>query len=63
MYNTYNGWKLQGRSVDFGQKGQYRNEYGDMMFHKSQTVRTAIKKLTVYLDRSGRVVSKEVQYL
>jgi len=63
MYNTYNGWKLQGRSVESGQKGRFRNEYGDMMFHSSQTVRTATKKVTIYRDRFGGVVSKEVQYL
>lgn len=63
MYNTYNGWKLRGRSVYAGERGAFRNEYGDMMFHKSQTVRTASKKVTIYRDRFGYVVRKEVQYL
>ena len=37
-HKTFNGWKREGRVVDVGQRGQYRNEYGDMMFHRSQTV-------------------------
>lgn len=38
MYSTFNGWKLQGRVVEYGQKSQFRNEYGDKMFHINQTV-------------------------
>lgn len=61
-YNTYNGWKLEGRQVEIGEVGQYRNEYGDYMFHKSQTIPRTRKKVTVYRDRFGSVVRKETQY-
>jgi len=37
MYNTFNGWKLRGRVVRCGERGAFRNEYGDMMFHRTQT--------------------------
>lgn len=37
MYNTFNGWKLRGRVVIAGERGAYRNEYGDYMYHISQT--------------------------
>ena len=36
-YNTYNGWKLRGRQVMEGERGLFRNEYGDMMFSLYQT--------------------------
>lgn len=39
MYSTFNGWKLQGRVVEYGAKSFTRNEYGDKMFHINQTVR------------------------
>lgn len=39
MYSTFNGWKLQGRVVEYGSKSFQRNEYGDKMFHINQTVR------------------------
>jgi hypothetical protein len=39
MYNTFNGWKRQGRVVEIGSRSGVRNEYGDKMFHISQTVR------------------------
>lgn len=38
IYNTYNGWKLRGRQVMEGQRGLFRNEYGDWMFSLNQTV-------------------------
>ena len=38
-YNTYNGWKLRGRQVMEGERGHFRNKYGDMMFSRDQTVR------------------------
>lgn len=57
MYNTFNGWKLKGRVVDAGQRGQYRNEYGDFMFHKSQTKPLGpVETITVYRDDRGRFV-------
>lgn len=37
-YNTYNGWKLRGRQVMEGERGIFRNEYGDWMFSRDQTV-------------------------
>lgn len=37
MYNTFNGWKRQGRVVIIGERGIYRNEYGDKMYHIGQT--------------------------
>lgn len=51
MYNTFNGWKLQGRRVALGERGSHRNEYGDYMFHKSQTV--PLNK-TIRYDSFGR---------
>ena len=36
-YSTFNGWKLQGRTVVYGERSNVRNEYGDKMFHISQT--------------------------
>lgn len=38
MYQTFNGWKRNGRVVIQGTKGLFRNEYGDYMYHVSQTV-------------------------
>ena len=38
-YNTYNGWKLRGRQVMEGERGLFRNEYGDMMFSRDQTIK------------------------
>lgn len=38
MYSTFNGWKLQGRVVEYGSRSYRRNEYGDKMFHINQTV-------------------------
>lgn len=59
MHNTFNGWKLKGRRVMAGEKGQFRNEYGDMMFHKSQTcLKDGIETITVYRDRTGRFVKQ-----
>mgnify|MGYP006932321446 CR=1 FL=1 len=63
MYNTFNGWKRFGRAVRLGERGCFRNEYGDYMFHESQTNRAAHKKITTYRDRYGNVVSREVTYL
>jgi len=62
MYNTYNGWKLLGRQVIFGEKGLYRNEYGDYMYHISQTKQRVSKSVTVYSDCYGRPVRKEINY-
>jgi hypothetical protein len=38
MYNTFNGWKRLGRVVAIGERGSFRNEYGDFMYHFHQTV-------------------------
>lgn len=63
MYKTFNGWKQQGRIVDRGQRGDFRNEYGDMMFHESKTVpRGPVERITVYRDTFGRFIKKTVQY-
>lgn len=63
MYKTFNGWKLAGRVVDRGQRGVYRNEYGDMMFHKSQTVRKGpVETIRVYRDNKGRFIRSETFY-
>lgn len=57
MYSTFNGWKLKGRRVMAGERGSHRNEYGDMMFHKSQTcLKNGVETITVYRDTRGRFV-------
>lgn len=59
QYTTFNGWKRLGRVVDVGQRGMHRNEYGDMMFHRSQTVPIGgIEKITVYRDQRGRFIKQ-----
>lgn len=59
MYNTFNGWKLRGRVVMAGERGTFRNEYGDKMFHKSQTCLIGgTEKITVYRDQFGRFVKQ-----
>jgi hypothetical protein len=61
MYCTFNGWKQRGRVVDFGQRGQFRNEYGDMMFHESQTkIKGTVEVIRVYRDKHGRFINKTV---
>ena len=56
---TFNGWKLQGRVVAAGERGIGRNEYGDMMFNRSQTVPIGgVERITVYRDNSGRFVKQ-----
>lgn len=62
MRNTYNGWKLNGRQVQQGERGLYRNEYGDYIYDISQTKPRAYKKTVIYRDRYGRVIQKETQY-
>ena len=57
MHNTFNGWKLRGRVVAAGERGAFRNEYGDKMFHRSQTVPIGgVEKIVVYRDNRGRFV-------
>lgn len=64
MYKTFNGWKLAGRVVMLGQKGQFRNEYGDMMFHKSQTKLIGnVERITVYRDTRGRFIKQTVEFI
>lgn len=58
MLNTFNGWKLQGRSVLFGEKGLRRNEYGDYLFHINQTCPTHLGR-KVYRDNVGRPYRRE----
>ena len=64
MYCTFNGWKRQGRVVAAGEKGQYRNEYGDKMFSKDQTVPIGgVERITVYRDVYGRFVKQVTETL
>lgn len=59
MYNTFAGWKLRGRTVMAGERGSHRNEYGDYMFHKSQTCLTnGVESITVYRDNRGRFIKQ-----
>lgn len=59
MYSTFNGWKLKGRVVAQGERGIYRNEYGDAMFHRSQTKPIGnIETIRVYRDPLGRFVKQ-----
>lgn len=37
MYNTFNGWKRQGRVVVMGERAHSYNMYGDGMYHICQT--------------------------
>lgn len=61
QYCTFNGWKQRGRVVCQGERGSHRNEYGDMMFHKSQTkLIGGVERITVYRDRNGRFVKQTV---
>lgn len=63
MHNTFNGWKKRGRVVMAGQRGEYENEYGDKMFHKSQTCPIGgVERITVYRDNSGRFVKQTTVY-
>lgn len=63
MHSTFNGWKLKGRVVMQGERGQFRNKYGDMMFHRSQTTPIGgIERITVYHDTRGRFVKQTVTY-
>lgn len=58
-YNTYNGWKLRGRQVMEGERGLFRNEYGDWMFSRDQTVsefKDSYELVLVKRDRFGRFV-------
>lgn len=60
MYKTFNGWKLAGRVVAAGQRGGFRNEYGDKMFHVSQTIpKGRVEVIRVYRDPYGRFIRKE----
>lgn len=64
MYNTFNGWKKRGRVVASGERGSHYNEYGDMLFHVSQTVpKGRTKRVEVYYDSYGRRVRTESYYI
>lgn len=56
MHNTFNGWKQQGRVVISGERGRYRNEYGDYMFHISQTKERFPR---IRIDSLGRAYIKQ----
>lgn len=59
MHKTFNGWRLQGRVVMAGERGEFRNEYGDMMFHRRQTTPIGgVEKIVVYRDNRGRFVKQ-----
>ena len=58
-YSTFNGWKKQGRVVCQGERGTHYNEYGDKMFHRSQTKPIGgVERITVYRDQFGRFVKQ-----
>lgn len=61
MYKTFNGWKLAGRVVAAGERSNLRNEYGDKLFHTSQTV---IRGSSTYIERDvyGRRIRKTTTY-
>jgi hypothetical protein len=48
--------------VDITELATLRNEYGDYMSHKSQTVRVDTKEVVVYLTPTGRRVRTETTY-
>lgn len=53
-YGTYNGWRRQGRTVMQGERAEGRNEWGDKIFHISQT--TKLPRRHVTYDRFGNKV-------
>ena len=56
-YGTFNGWKKQGRVVMSGQRGVFRNEYGDKMFSRDQTCLIGgIERITVYRNQRGQFI-------
>lgn len=61
MYKTFNGWKLAGRIVAQGERSSIRNEYGDKMFHKSQTVRRG-PSIRIEYDNFGNKIRKVTTY-
>lgn len=62
--NTFNGWKRKGRVVCAGQRGAFINEYGDWMFYRSQTKPRGVgEQITVYRDRQGRFIRKEITFI
>ena len=61
MYNTFNGWKRAGRAVALGERGMYRNEYGDMMYHRAQTVKRG-SSVRIEYDRYGYPIRKVTTY-
>lgn len=59
VYRTFNGWKQRGRVVMSGERSEFKNEYGDAMFHRSQTcLRNGIEAIVVYRDPRGRFVKQ-----
>lgn len=64
MYKTFNGWRQAGRVVMQGQRGSFKNEYGDYMFHKDQTCPIGgVERITVYRDNRGRFVKQVVEFI
>lgn len=63
-YNTYNGWKLRGRQVLAGERGLFRNEYGDYMFSRAQTkpILDDYEVIVIKRDRYGRFVKQVRNY-
>lgn len=56
-YNTFQGWKAQGRVVMMGERSKFRNEYNDPMFSRAQTTPIGgIETIRVYRDNRGRFV-------
>ena len=46
-----------------GERGLFRNEYGDKMFHRDQTTPIGgVERITVYRDTRGRFVKQTVTY-
>lgn len=58
-YGTFNGWKKMGRVVKQGERRSHYNEYGDAMFHRSQTKPIGgIETIRVYRDVNGRFIKQ-----
>lgn len=61
-YKTFNGWKQYGRVVCQGQRGYFRNEYGDYMYHVGQTKIRGGKTTVITQDYFGNTVRKVTTY-
>lgn len=63
MYKTFNGWRLDGRVVAAGETGIARNEYGDYLFHKSQTLPKNSRTVTTTYDNKGRKTTRIIEFI